>query len=91
MKAFALIALIALFACSPLVMAAGTQEQPASQQEGTVEEYAYGMHLDVARVISSTDTSEACGIVPARMTYEDSKGRKHTVEYQVWGNGCSGG
>ncbi|MCB2672386.1 DUF2790 domain-containing protein, partial [Listeria monocytogenes] len=54
-------------------------------------EYAYGIQLDVARVISSTDTSNACGIVPARMTYEDSNGQKHTVEYQVWGNGCTGG
>ncbi|WP_410963219.1 DUF2790 domain-containing protein [Salmonella sp. SAL04292] len=25
------------------------------------------------------------------MTYEDSNGQKHTVEYQVWGNGCTGG
>ncbi len=49
MKAFAL---MALFACSPLVMAAGAQDQPASQQENAVEEYAYGMQLDVARVIS---------------------------------------
>ncbi|AYW61718.1 TPA: DUF2790 domain-containing protein [Pseudomonas aeruginosa] len=88
MKAFAL---MALFACSPLVMAAGAQDQPVSQQENAVEEYAYGMQLDVARVISSTDTSNACGIVPARMTYEDSNGQKHTVEYQVWGNGCTGG
>ncbi|MBV6333711.1 DUF2790 domain-containing protein, partial [Pseudomonas aeruginosa] len=23
--------------------------------------------------------------------YEDSNGQKHTVEYQVWGNGCTGG
>ncbi|HDR2971779.1 DUF2790 domain-containing protein [Pseudomonas aeruginosa] len=85
------LALMALFACSPLLMAAGAQDQPASQQENAVEEYAYGMQLDVARVISSTDTSNACGIVPTRMTYEDSNGQKHTVEYQVWGNGCTGG
>jgi len=29
--------------------------------------------------------------VPAQMTYEDSKGERHTIEYQVWGNGCTGG
>ena len=48
MKAFALMALMALFACSPLVMAAGAQDQPASQQENAVEEYAHGMQPDVA-------------------------------------------
>ncbi len=67
MKAFAL---MALFACSPLVMAAGAQVQPASQPENAVEEYASGMQLDVARVISSTDTSNACGIVPLRITHK---------------------
>ncbi|MGN5788096.1 DUF2790 domain-containing protein, partial [Pseudomonas aeruginosa] len=63
----------------------------ASQQENAFEENAYGLQLYVAGVKSSTDTSNACGIVPARMTYEDSNGHKHTVEYQVWGNGCTGG
>ncbi|WP_425532937.1 DUF2790 domain-containing protein, partial [Stenotrophomonas maltophilia] len=33
-------------------MAAVAQDQPANQQENAVEEYAYGMQLDVARVIS---------------------------------------
>ncbi|MBD9576825.1 DUF2790 domain-containing protein [Pseudomonas sp. PDM23] len=45
---------------------------------------------DVARVISITDTQEACGIVPVTMVYEDSQARQHELHYQVWANGCSG-
>jgi hypothetical protein len=50
-----------------------------------------GTPLDVAKTISSTDTGNACGIVPVEWTYEDSQGQRHTVSYQVWGNGCGGG
>ena len=46
---------------------------------------------DISRVISITDTQDACGIVPVQMVYEDSQGQRHTLAYQVWGNGCSGG
>ncbi|NWB25860.1 DUF2790 domain-containing protein [Pseudomonas gingeri] len=45
---------------------------------------------DIAHVISITDTQEACGIVPVQMVYEDSQGVRHTLAYQVWGDGCSG-
>ncbi|MDE2035306.1 MAG: DUF2790 domain-containing protein, partial [Pseudomonas sp.] len=30
------------------------------------------MHMDVAKVLSSTDTYGQCGIVPARLDYLDS-------------------
>ncbi len=46
--------------------------------------------LDIARVIYKTDLWSACGIVPARLVYEDSQGERHTVEYKAWGSGCSG-
>lgn len=65
---------------------AHNQEQPASEQ------YNYATHLDVAKVISrSGETAEVCGVVPVQMTYEDHQGQRHTVEYQVMGNGCSRG
>ena len=63
----------------------------AQPQSPAVEQYTYGMKLDVAHVISTTDISNVCGVVPAQMTYEDSQGQRHTVEYQVMGNGCTGG
>ncbi|MFV3305755.1 DUF2790 domain-containing protein [Pseudomonas sp. NY15181] len=84
------VVILALAGFSTLALAeqanAGDQAQSAA-----VEQYTYDMKLDVANVISTTDVSNQCGIVPARMTYEDSQGQRHTVEYQVWGNGCSGG
>lgn len=56
-----------------------------------VEQYSYSQHLDIARVISMSEVPNVCEVVPARMTYEDSKGQKHVLEYRVMGNGCSNG
>ncbi|CAI8992590.1 DUF2790 domain-containing protein [Pseudomonas sp. IT-P100] len=50
-----------------------------------------GMPLDIVKTISITDVSNACGIVPVELTYDDSQGQRHTVTYQVWGSACSGG
>ncbi|MGY2291838.1 DUF2790 domain-containing protein [Pseudomonas sp. SDO528_S397] len=50
-----------------------------------------GVPLDVATVISVTDLSNVCGIVPVKFDYVDSHGQPHTVTYQAWGQGCSGG
>jgi len=56
-----------------------------------VEQYNYSQHLDIARVISMSEVPNVCEVVPARMTYEDSQGQKHILEYRVMGNGCSNG
>lgn len=56
-----------------------------------VEHYTYSQHLDIARVISMSEVPNVCEVVPARMTYEDSKGQRHVLEYRVMGNGCSNG
>ena len=45
--------------------------------------------LDIAKVISVTDTSTACDVVPATMVYIDHQGETHQLTYQVMGN-CSG-
>ncbi|WP_411379150.1 DUF2790 domain-containing protein [Pseudomonas sp. MPB26] len=47
------------------------------------------VHLDVAKVLSSTDSYGECGVVPARLDYLDSQGREHVLDYQVLGNGCA--
>ncbi|MGV8864813.1 MAG: DUF2790 domain-containing protein [Pseudomonas sp.] len=47
-----------------------------------------GVPLDVAKTISITDISDACGVVPVELTYEDSQGQRHSVSYQVIGDGC---
>ena len=46
------------------------------------------VHLDVDKVLSSTDTYGQCGIVPARLDYLDHQGREHVLDYQVQGTGC---
>jgi hypothetical protein len=56
-----------------------------------VEIYTYGMKLDIKKVITVTDIPDQCGPVPAKMTYEDSHGQQHVMQYQVMGNGCSNG
>ncbi|MDR6178815.1 hypothetical protein QE393_002075 [Pseudomonas sp. SORGH_AS 211] len=44
--------------------------------------------LDVDRVVSQTDLSVQCGIVPAHLDYLDHAGREHELGYLVSGNGC---
>lgn len=51
--------------------------------------YQYGMKLDIERVINITDTSHICGVTPSIMTYADSQGHVHKLQYQVYGDGCS--
>lgn len=61
---------------------ADTSQQP--------EVYKYGDKLDIAKVISMSKIPDNhCEVVPATMTYLDSKGVQHTMEYQVLGEGCS--
>ncbi|MGE8063667.1 DUF2790 domain-containing protein [Pseudomonas sp. NPDC089569] len=56
-----------------------------------IETYRYGSELDIKKVISVTDVPPECGPVSAQMTYEDSQGQRHTLQYQVLGTGCSNG
>lgn len=58
-------------------------------EQAPVEQYSYSQHLDIARVISMSAVPDVCQVVPARMTYEDSQGKQHVLEYRVMGNGCS--
>lgn len=56
-----------------------------------IEQYSYSQHLDIDHIISISEVPNVCAVVPVRMTYEDSKGQKHILEYRVMGNGCSNG
>lgn len=53
----------------------------------TPEHYHYGMHLDIAKVISQT-LPQGCEVGEARMVYLDSKGERHTLIYQRMGDDC---
>jgi hypothetical protein len=87
MKALAVLALAGFssFALAAQAPALGNNQQPAK-----VEHYSYSMDLDIARVISRSPASQACGVVPARIVYDDSHGQRHILEYSELGNGCSG-
>jgi len=56
-----------------------------------VEIYTYQTKLDIKKVIAVTDIPDECGPVPTQMTYEDSHGQRHVLQYQVMGTGCSNG
>jgi len=64
--------------------------QPTTLLSDTAVDYHYGMHLDIARVVSHSEIPAVCHVVPAELTYEDSNGEQHTVRYRVMGNGCQG-
>lgn len=75
-----------------LLLIAGVFSAAAMADEPLpVEHYSYSQHLDIAHVISTTEIANVCAVVPVRLTYEDSKGQKHILEYRVMGNGCSNG
>lgn len=79
--------LIALFLAGFATLAVAGETSTVKQ--ATVEPYSYGTKLDIARVISLSPIPKVCEVVPATMTYEDSQGQRHTLEYQVMGDGCS--
>lgn len=56
-----------------------------------VETYTYDTKLDIKKIITVSDIPDQCGPVPAQMTYEDSHGQRHVLQYQVMGTGCSNG
>jgi len=55
------------------------------------ENYTYATKLDIQKVIAVTEIGDKCGPVPMQMTYEDSHGQQHVLNYQVMGTGCSNG
>jgi Protein of unknown function (DUF2790) len=47
------------------------------------QHYEYGMKLDIAKVVSQSEGVEVNGIIPMQMTYQDSRGERHTLQYDV--------
>lgn len=63
-------------------------EAPQTAQ-AKVEPYSYGQDLDIAHVVAITEVPNVCTVVPMQLTYDDSKGDRHIMGYQVMGNGCT--
>ncbi|WP_415756724.1 DUF2790 domain-containing protein [Pseudomonas sp. LT1P18] len=70
---------------------AGESHTTPADSKTPVETYTYDTKLDIQKVIAVTDIPDQCGPVPAQMTYEDSHGQRHILQYQVMGTGCSNG
>ena len=81
--------LIAIFLAGFATVALANETSTSSAQQPAVEQYTYGSNLDIAKVISLSKIPNVCEVVPAQMTYEDHQGQRHTIEYQVMGDGCS--
>jgi len=70
-----IIAMTALTIASAAIAEVKTSETKA---------YKYGMHLDIDKLIKLEYLRTApahCGTIPAEITYEDSTGEVHIVEY----------
>ncbi|AMZ69931.1 MULTISPECIES: DUF2790 domain-containing protein [Pseudomonas] len=79
--------LVLFLGCLGSVAMAGEQDTQAAQVR--VEPYRYSQNLDIAHIVAMTPIPNICDVVPVRMTYDDSKGDRHIMEYQVIGTGCT--
>jgi hypothetical protein len=64
---------------------------PEKSDKAAVETRVYSTPLDIQKVISVTDVSEKCGAAPVQMTYRDSHGQQHVIEYIGVGIACTNG
>ncbi|MCG4454489.1 MULTISPECIES: DUF2790 domain-containing protein [unclassified Pseudomonas] len=74
------------------VVSAVWAEPPTEQNPEQVQavDYHYGMSLDIQKVIDITDNSDKVGVVPATITYLDSNGKLHKLNYLELGRFDSG-
>lgn len=70
-----------------LALLAGFAAQAQADEQAVA--YRYGMQLDIAQVVNITPVADVCGVVPVEMTYLDSHGAKHILQYSEFGTGCS--
>ena len=93
MKAALVVMALCSFSAMAMAEESGAKVAAQQQKQGNlrVEQYTYSSHPDIARVISVDEVPNVCRVVPEHMTYEDSKGQRHIMEYMVMGNGCSNG
>ncbi|BFN28230.1 hypothetical protein PSCT_04479 [Pseudomonas sp. SCT] len=61
---------------------------PAWLEHVPVERYAYGMKLDIDKVLRVSDVASVCGPVDATMHYRDSAGELRALRYRAMGGGC---
>ena len=88
--AFAALSFFSVFASANELSATSASAQPLTQ----VEQYNRHKGIDVAKVISvktAQDPEKFDGLVKTQMTYVDSVGVKHDLEYTTQGYGRQNG
>ncbi|KAA0942328.1 MULTISPECIES: DUF2790 domain-containing protein [unclassified Pseudomonas] len=81
---------LCLIAASLLMLGTGSAFASTSPAAPVIhDKTGFFVHLDVDKALSSTDISDQCGIIPARLNYLDHQGREHVLDYQVYGLGCT--
>ncbi|TBU88273.1 DUF2790 domain-containing protein [Phytopseudomonas dryadis] len=78
-----------LSSLAPAVFAADITRQPGAGLP--VEDYHYGMKVDVQKVLFRTDVSDKTGVVPVIMVYTDSQGETHKMRFLEWGGARNDG
>ncbi|BCX70560.1 DUF2790 domain-containing protein [Pseudomonas izuensis] len=58
----------------------------AATNEPAATPYNPAQPLDIAKVVSVSNTATACGVVPATMVYVDHQGQTRRVTYEVMGD-----
>ncbi|MEE1922093.1 DUF2790 domain-containing protein [Pseudomonas sp. 148P] len=53
-----------------------------------IQDYKYGMKIDVAKFVRQSEDPRNCEVSPRLMSYEDSQGTLKTVRYSVFSQ-CS--
>ena len=84
---------IAVISAVPIVIAETEPPPPMVVVHGVKDvqtpefkQYQYGMPLDISKVVKveyflPDKAKTYCGVIPAALTYEDSKGDKHGLVY----------
>ncbi len=88
---FSKIALTFVLGSAAAYAFADDSHSTAATSNISVETYTAAAKPDIEKVIAITDAADQCAPVPVQMTYEDSHGQRHILQYQVMGTGCSNG
>lgn len=74
----------------PLLLLCGAA-QATQTPTPTPVDYQYGTRLDVAKVLDVREpaTDYQCKVVVATMTYLDSQGREHALNYRKLSSECT--
>lgn len=48
-----------------------------------IQDYRYGMELDVVKFVRQSQDPRSCSVFPRLMTFEDSQGQLRTIRYSM--------